>query len=213
MPSLQRAKGGTSSYCVQIDAVGDDLVLAREVARDEVARRGADGDAAVETSRRRDHESLAELVGGAEARVGVEGRDVHRAGVAQDDEREEGHERLVEVDDVEAFAIEHLLDQLPIAVGDGQRADRAVGGHAPAVAEADDVAFARTLRAVGGADDADIVATLHEVLVEVAHVGVDAARYREDVGRDQADLHWGPSSGGSPAAARSKCTGRRRPPG
>ena len=86
-------------------------------------------------------------------------------------------------------SVQHLLDQLAVAMRDGERADRPVGGHAEAVAQADDVALARALRAVGAADDADVVAARHEVLVEVLDVGVDAARQRVDVRRDEADLH------------------------
>ncbi len=198
---------------LQVDAVGDDLVLAGEIARDEMARCRAHGDTAMQATGGCTHEAFAELVGGAEARVGVERGDVHGLGVAQDHQRQEGHEGLMEVDHVEAFAIEHLGDQPGIAMRDGERADRAVGGHAPAVAEADDVALAGALRSVCRADDADIVAALDEVLVEVSDVGVDATRKREDVRRDQPDLHVVVSSAGRPADSRSKRTGRSRPPG
>ena len=104
------------------------------------------------------------------------------------------------------------VHQLAVAMRDRERADRAVRGHAPAVAEADDVALAGALRAVRAADDAHVVAALDEVLVEVADVGVDAARQREDVGRHEPDLHAS-APRARPAAARSKRTGRARPPG
>ena len=133
--------------------------------------------------------------------------------VAQDLERQERHERLVEMEDVEALALEHLADELAVAVRHRERADRPVRGHAPAVAEADDVALARALRTVGAADDADVVAALDEVLVEVADVRVDAARHREDVRRHEADLHG--RSRPRPGRPRdgSKRGGRARPPG
>ena len=92
----------------QVDAVGDDLVLAGEVAADEMACRGADRDAAVELLGEALEHPLAELVRGAEARVGVERGHVDARRVAQELERQERHERLVEVEDVEALALEHL---------------------------------------------------------------------------------------------------------
>jgi hypothetical protein len=133
-----------------------------------VARRRADRDPAVQPAGEAVEHALAELVGRAPAGVGVEGRDVDRLRLAQQDEREEGHERLVEVEDVEALALEHLAHQVAVARREGQRPDRAVGRHAEAVAEPDDVALALSLRAVGAADDPHVVAASDQVLVQVA---------------------------------------------
>jgi hypothetical protein len=69
-----------------VDAVGDDLVVTGEEAVDEVARRGADGDPAVQAGRVAAQRPAAELVRGREARIGMEGRDVHARRFAQEEE-------------------------------------------------------------------------------------------------------------------------------
>ena len=84
--------------------------------------------------------------------------------------------------------------------------DRAVGRDRDAVAQANDVALAGALRAVDAADDAHVVAVRDEVLVQVVDVGVDAARHRVDVRRDEADLH-----SCAPAAGRFVQASRTRP--
>jgi len=55
----------------------------------------------------------------------MERGDVHAVRLAQQEERQEGHERLVEMQDVEALAVEHLGHQLPVAVRHGEGADGA----------------------------------------------------------------------------------------
>ena len=90
-----------------VDAVGDDLVVAREEAIDEVAGRGAHRDPAVQPAGVAPQGPAAELVRRREAGVGVERRDVDARRLAQQEERQERHERLVEVQDVEPLAVEH----------------------------------------------------------------------------------------------------------
>ncbi len=188
----------------QVDSVRDHLVVARKVAIDEVPGRRADRDSAVQPGRVALHEPAPELVRGREAGIGMEGGDVHAPRLAQEDEREEGHERLVEVEQVEALPIEHLADLADVAGRDGDRSDRAVRGHAEALAQADHVPLGGPLQAVAAADDPDVVAPQAEILVEVADVLVDPAGDRVDVGRDQADLH---------RAGRSDAVGRGSPSG
>ena len=199
-----------------VDAVGDDLVVAREVAVDEVPGGGADGDPAVQARGVALHEPPAELVGRREAGVGMERGDVHAARLVQEDQRQEWHERLVEVEDVELLALEHPADLADIARRDGDRPDGAVRRHAEALAEADHVALGRPLEAVAAADDPDVVAAQAEVLVEVADVLVHATRDRVDVRRHEADLHRGSSSSNeasTTSGSSSRRGGRRRPPG
>ena len=87
-----------------------------------------------------------------------------------------GHERLVEVEHVEALTLEQVAHLADVARREGQRPDRAVGRDAEADPDAQDVALRRALRAVAGGDDPDVVAAQPEVLVEVLDVLGDAAR-------------------------------------
>ena len=70
---------------LDVDAVGDDLVVAGEVAVDEVARGRRHRDPAVEPVRVGAHRAAAELVGRRPAAVGVERGDVHALRLAQHD--------------------------------------------------------------------------------------------------------------------------------
>ncbi len=93
-----------------IDAVGDDLVVAGEEPVDEVPRGGTHGDAAVELGRMSLHDPAAQLVGRREAGIRVERGDVDTLRFAQQEERQEGDERFVEMEDIEAFTREQLAD-------------------------------------------------------------------------------------------------------
>src|SRR3954452_4116289 len=87
-----------------IDPVRDDLVVAREVAVDEVACRGTDRDPAMEPPCVSAERTTPELVGRREARVRVECRDVDAGRLAQQEERQKRYERLVEMEEVEPLA-------------------------------------------------------------------------------------------------------------
>ena len=100
-PVLPARERHGPAEAVDVDAVGDDLVVAREVAVDEVARGRRHRDPAVEPLRVAAHRPAPELVGGRPAAVGVERADVDALALAQEHERQERHERLVEVEDVE----------------------------------------------------------------------------------------------------------------
>ena len=174
---------------VDIDAVRDDLVLAGEVAVDEVLRSAADRDPAVEPGRLALHHLAPELVRGREAAVGVERGDVHAGRQTQDDRRQERHERLVEVEQVELLALEHRPDLGDEPRRQGDRPDRAVDRQREALADPDDVPLRRPLEAVRRRDDPDVVAAQAKVLVQVPDVLGHAAWQRIDVRRDEADLH------------------------
>ena len=134
--------------------------------------------------------------------------------LAQEDERQERHERLVEVEQVELLALEHRADLANVARREGERPDRAVDRHREAHADPDDVALGRPLEAVAGGDDPDVVAAQAEVLVEVADVLGDAARQRVDVRADEADLHRRPAPAPvrrARAPRRSAAAGTGRP--
>ena len=204
VPSCQRGDRHGACEARDVDAVRDDLVVAREEPVDEVARGGADRDAAVEPRGMRLHDPAAELVRRREAGVGVEGGDVDAARLAQQEERQERHERLVEVEDVEPLALEQVADLADVARREGQRPDRAVERDGEADPDAQDVALGRPLRAVAGGDDPDVVAAQPQVLVEVADVLGDAAVLRVDVRADEADLHRGPPSPASAARPRPR---------
>ncbi len=213
LPAGDRHRGGEAR---DVDAVGDHLVIAWEEAVDEMTGRRAHGDAPVEPRSVSTHDPAAELVRGREARVGVEGRDVDAAGLAQQEERQEGHEWLVEVEQVEAFAFEQVADLADVARRERQGPDRPVGRHADADPDPQDVTLGRSLRSVAGGDDPDVVATQPQVLVQEPDVLGHASRFGVDVGTDQPDLHgWRRPSGGggSKNAGSSKRGGRWRPPG
>ena len=181
---------------IHVDTVGNDLVVAREEPVDEVAGRGRHGDAAVEALRVGAEDPAAELVGGRPAAVRMEGRDVDAPRLAQQHEREERHERLVEVQDVEPLAVERVPDLGDEPGREGDRPHRAVGRHREALAEPDHVAIGRPLEAVRRGEDPDVVAAQPEVLVQVPDVLRDAAGERVDVRGDEADLHRGASGSG-----------------
>src|SRR5439155_24899635 len=92
---------------VDVDPVRDDPVLAREVARNEGPRRARTRDALVELGHVVIEDHASEPVRDREAAERVERRDVGALRRIEDLEREERHERLVVVDDVELLALEH----------------------------------------------------------------------------------------------------------
>jgi hypothetical protein len=140
----------------------------------------------------------------------MEGRDVDAPGLAKQEERQERHERLVEMEQVEALARQQLADLADVAWREGQGPDRAVGRHAEADSDPQDVALGRPLRAVAGRDDPDIVAAQAEVLVEEPDVLGNATGFRVDVRTDEPDLHGRRPFSGSGSSKRG---GRSRPPG
>ena len=205
LPARDRDRVGVAG---DVDAVGDDLVVAREEAVDEVPRRGTHRDPAVEPRGVAPQRPAAEFVRRREAGVGVERGDVHAARLPEEEQRQERHERLVEVQDVEPLALQQVADLAQVARRERERADRPVRTHREAHPEPDDVALRRSLRAVAGGQDADVVATQAQVLVQEADVLGDPAAFRVDVRADETDLHgW---SGPDPASKRG---GRARPPG
>jgi hypothetical protein len=119
----------------------------------------------------------------------VERRDVDAARFAEQEERKERHERLVEVEDVEPLPLEHPPDLAQIARRERQRADRRVDRYRHADPEADDVALRRPLRPVTRGQDPDVVAALAQALVEVVDVLGDPAAGGVDVRADEPDLH------------------------
>src|SRR5207244_1211298 len=74
LPACQR---DSALIAQDVHTVRDDLVVAWEVAIDEMSSRRAHRDSAVETSRVAAQETAAELVGRREPTVGVERGDVH----------------------------------------------------------------------------------------------------------------------------------------
>ena len=192
-----------------IDPVRDDLVVTGEEAVDEVAGGRADRDPAVQTRRVAPHRSAAELVRRREPGIGMERRDVHAPRLAQQEQRQERHERFMEVQEVELLAREQRPDLADVPRREGQRPDRSIGRHAEPDADAQDVALRRALRTVAGGDDPDVVAVEPEVLVQELDVLRDTARFRIDVRADEADLHGADRLGAARAAAGSRSPGGR----
>ncbi len=149
-----------------------------------------------------DHQPAADLVRRREAGVGMERRDVDAVRFAQQEQRQERDERLVEVEDVEAFAVEQLADLAEVAGRERQGAHRAVHREAEADPDAQDVALGRALRTVARGDDPDVVAAQPEVLVEVPDVLGDPARLGVDVRADETDLHRSAPGPGARALVR-----------
>ena len=102
------AGGGAEAR--QVDAVGDDPVLAGEVARRGVARRRRHRDDAVEDREHALEDGLAQPVPEEALGVGVEGRDDRTLGVVHGRPAQAGHERLVDVQNVELLVFEHHVD-------------------------------------------------------------------------------------------------------
>ena len=225
---LPPREGDGALVAHHVDAIRDDLVVAGEVAVDEMARGRAHRDPAVEAVRVAAHRAAAELVGRRPAAVRVEGRDVDARGGAQHDRREERHERLVEVQQVERLGLEHVGDLGEVPWRQRDRADGAVRGHTEALADSDDVALGGALQPVARREDPDVMAARPETLVKVPDVLVDSARQGIHVRRDEPDLHpRGPravptgavsapvidSSASRASVPSSKRGGRSRPPG
>jgi hypothetical protein len=112
LPARDRHRPGEAR---DVHAVGDDLVVAREEAVDEMARGRADRDPAVDPGRMAPHDPAAEFIRRGKAGVGVERRHVHAVRLAQEEERQERDERLVQVEHVEALAGEQVPDLAEVA--------------------------------------------------------------------------------------------------
>ncbi len=209
-----------------VDAVGDHLVLAREEPVDEMLGRRADRDPAVETRGVAPHDPAPELVGRREPGVGMERRHVDAVRLAQQEQRQERHEGLVEVKEVKALARQEVADLPEIARRERQRPHGSVGRHAHADPDAQDVALRRALWTVTCRDNPYVVTAKAEVFVEEPDVLGDAAGLRVDVRADEADLHARPppspssprpstrsSRLSSSSRSNSKRGGLRRPPG
>ncbi len=210
LPASHRDRVGETA---KVHAVRDHLVVAGQVAVGEVPGGGADRDPAVEVPGDRPQHLPAQLVAGRITRIGVERGDVHAPGLAQREEREEGHEGLVEVQEVELLTVQHGLDLAPVAGRHGQRPHRPVRRHGETLPDPDDIAFGAALEAVAGGQDPDVVATCPERLVEVPDVVVHAAGERVDVRRDEPDLHDASSRGRPTPPVSFGRGGRKRPPG
>jgi hypothetical protein len=179
-----------------IHAVRDHLVVAGEEAVDEMASRGADRDPSMQPRGVPAHQPAAQLVRRRKAGVGVERGDVDAARFAQQEERQERHERLVEVEQVEALAGQQVAHLAEISRREGQRPHRAVGRHGEPHADPQDVALRCALWSMAGGDDPHVVSPESQVLVEEPDVLGDPTGFGVDVRADQADLHgWPPRSG------------------
>ena len=178
--------GGLKGF--EVDAVRDDLVLAREIAVDEVACSTRDRDPAVELVGEPPGELRADPVRRRETAEGVKRADVHRFGRVEHRRGEERHERLVEVEDVEPLLVEHLTRLLLEAQAERHATDRPVCRCGPSGAEANDVTIALPLAAVLRRDDPHVVAHPAHRLVRESHVLVDAPGMRVAVRADDPDL-------------------------
>src|SRR5581483_2434745 len=124
-----------------------------------------------------------------EATERVERGDVRALRRVEDLEREERHERLVVVDDVELLALEHARHQPLEAQRERDAADAAVERHRHRATDLDHV-LRRRVVAPGCRDDAHLVSEAAELLVALADVRVRPARARIGVRTDDADLHY-----------------------
>ena len=223
LPARKRNGAGEAR---NVDAVGDHLVLAREEPVDEMARRRADRDPAVETRGVTPHDPAPELVGRREPGIGMERRDIDAVRLAQQEQRQERHEWLMEVEEVKPLARQEVADLAEVARRERQRPHGPVGRHAHADPDAQNVALRCALRTVTGGDDSNIVTAQAQVFVQEPDVLGDAAGLRVDVRTDQTDLHArppssrstpSPSSPSSPSSRSSRSSSKRgglwRPPG
>ena len=173
---------------VDVDPVRDDPVVAREVAADKVARRPGDRNPALQLRRQLRRPALPDPVAGAESAEGVEGRHVHRLRLIEHGRRQEGNERLVEVQDVKPMLCEQLAGLLLESPAQRHATHAAVGWKGPACPQPDDVPLALSLLAVLAGDDPGVVPQPTQLFVLVADMVVDAARMRIAVGTDEGDL-------------------------
>ena len=132
-----------------VDAVGDDLVVAREEAVDEVPRGSGDGDPAMDTLDGRAQEPGADLVRRARSRR-TRGRSPRsRCSTARrttSDRNGTNGSWKWRTSNCSRSRTARTWEQEPRR--DGDRADRAVGGHAEAPPDPDDVALRGALEAV-----------------------------------------------------------------
>ena len=173
---------------LDVDTVRDDPVLAGKVRRDEVARRARHRDACVELV----HVAIPDHASGPvrkrEPAERVERRHLRASGRVEDLHREERHERLVVVDDVESLALEHSRHEPFEAERECDPPDRAVVRHGDRLADLDHV-LRRRIIAPGRGDDADVVTETAELLVALTDVRIGAARTRIRVRGNDSDFH------------------------
>ncbi len=192
---------------VDVDPVGDDLVVAAEPAATGPGGGLGDGDPRgepVEDAARAKHRS--DVVGNRLGRVGVEGADDRRAGAERGVPADQRHHRLVDVDYVVAPAGEArgAGATTPPAREGGEIGDGAVGAEADRAAQRHEVvgdlaslggrAVQRPAEPVGrveGSEHTDVVAAAEELLGERLDVPVYAALITPGIWRDKGDSHWG----------------------
>ena len=155
-------------------------------------------------------EPLADPVRRREAAEGVEGGDVDGVGLVEDGRRQERHERLVEVQDVEPMLGQQVARLLLEAPAERDAAHAAVGREGVAGPEADDAPLVLPLLAVLAGDDPHVVAHPAHRLVGVADVLVDAAGVRIAVRADDRRSSAVRAAGSSAPRGRLR---RHRPAG
>ena len=127
-------------------------------------------------------------VGKGEPPERVERRHLRTSSGVEDLHREEGHERLVVMDDVEPLPIEHAGHKPLQTQGEGDPSDRAVVGDGDRLTDLDNVLSRRVVAPRRG-DDPNIVPQAAELLVAFADVRVRPAGPRIRVWRNNSDLH------------------------
>ncbi len=174
---------------LDVDSVGDDVVVAREVLLDEARGGGRNRDLAVQTAEPASQMALAPRI--EELRLlprRMKRPDIHGLRVTDEVNRQHGHERLVDVHDVERLLGKEAAHGRPERERQRDARERAARRQRNrTLADCDDVRVVNLARR--GRDNADVMAAFDELVAEMAAVAVDAPGNGPVVGRDQCDLH------------------------
>ena len=200
-PELVRPRLRVDGRRVDVDAVGDDAVLAPVPASPGPGGGLRDGDPSVElVELAAGSEQVGDPVGDPLGRVGVEGPDHRGVGEGAGVPGEHRRGRLVHVDDVEASGVQ-LAAHLEHGAGEGgQVGDRAVGAVPHAASHRDQVVgaasplgrgavehSAEAVRRVPRSQHAKLVTPFDQRLGERLDVAVDPAGVGPRVGGDDRD--------------------------
>jgi hypothetical protein len=222
-PQLLGGRGRLARRRVDVDPVGDDRVVAAVPAAAGPGcglGHGDPGREAVEEAAGADR--VGDVVGQGPGRVGMEGADHGRPRAEGGVPADQRHQRLVDVDHVEAAAA-HLAARRHDATGreGGEVGDGAVGAEAGGAPERRQV-LGRVVRfgarpvqqatdpawRIEGSEHADVVAPREKLLRERLHVPVHAPLVRPGIWRDETYAHEGlrvdhPSARSSPLGGLS----------
>ncbi|CCF82799.1 hypothetical protein NITHO_1580008 [Nitrolancea hollandica Lb] len=178
---------------LKIDPVGDDLVWTGEIMGCAVHRGWGGRDPDIELGVKPGEDRLERHIAEVGRTCGVKGTDVDCVGMEEDHQGKRRRQRLVEVDDVEAFAPEKCLNLVREEGGQGNAGGGAIGRDRQGHTELEEMAVIVFRFVVGaGGKDAGVVAEVLELAVEFGDMRIDAARIAEIERGHEEDSHQHP---------------------